>query len=1360
MKKKLLLSAVLAMSIVSAGAVNAADITNWAGLKTNKDEANINFSNDITADGATPDSFPSPITFTSAIDQVIDGNYHSFSSNDIYKESDDSWYSYSLNISKTGGSLGLKNLGKFSDGSADNSTFSYVDLDGNTVYKSIEASVNNWKRYFLTIAQPLAVNITNSVFTDNGYDRDARLIYVSSSSAAGTLNVSDSIFYNNKMANAGPVIYSNKFNLNIENSIFYGNKNTPAAGSTQGGAILTAGGKVKIKDSYFINNIAKNRASSSIKGKGGAVYIAKGSGHVIENSKFEGNTSFEEGGAVYVYYNATTDYVKNSQFIGNMQTGDSSYGGGGGLSFGGGYVKAIEQCLFDNNSTGTKGGGLYIEELTDTPSDKKLVLVKDSDFKNNTAELGGGMYFSADYGINDKFAAQIVDSDFTSNSASQGGGLFVNNGDAAIISAAKDVTFSGNTASDAGDDIYIKTNTYASTLFLNAEDEKKITFNGTIMSGKKKDTSPDSAIDINKTGITYSTYSGDTETVNNAGTTGEIQFNNQVGDSNNSFNINLYGGTLSIGQNAANNADGYINNNNFYVKGDSILNTANNLIGEFSPKVFDIDNGVTLDYKFDVDLANTKSDKIKITNNNGSLKLSSFNVISDSNEEELKVKYSDENVNGVIKDDYTITTSKKTYEVTAENSSEGSFVIFSKTEEEGGLPSAIISQADQYVITDGKDENVPAWDSSVGNIIKHDMDIDGNGHSIFTENGLDGMIVSSGKDVKLRNINKLSGFNNAITNDGGTLSIIDTNITGNTGTADVTNIAGTVIIDAATKDVAIGSDKTDNALLSNGGTVDVKGDNKVTFAGAVKGTKDAKMNISTDTAFNGKVSDMNITQEKGTVDVKDLSGAVYTLNDGTLNLKKSGKFAPNTFELNNGTVNISDESGFSPKANIFTGGNINAINSKTGNLNFNSLTLRNIINLAVDVDLDKQIMDTITASSVKGAGTIKVNEFNILSDTNEKNISIYFANDKIRNFVSTDVDMVEGKIYNYDLSYDKQTGRFNFSSQGSSSDDFSPSVMASPIAAQLGGYFTQLNSYDEAFRNMDMYMLLTSEQRQALKNKNKIASLDGTALYDETLMRQEKAEGWVRPYATFEKVPLKNGPKVSNVMYGTFIGGESEMYDLGHGWDGIWGVYVGYNGSHQAYNGISMYQNGGTLGVIGMAYKGNFFQGLTVNTGANAGEASTNFGNDDFTMLMAGVASKTGYNWELFNNHFIIQPSMLMSYSFINTFDYTNAAGVRIDSDPLHAIQLQPQLKLIGNLKNGWQPYASVAMVWNIMDDTKFKANDVSLPEVSVKPFVKYGAGVRKTWGERFTGFFQTYVTNGGRNGVGLQAGFTWTLGK
>lgn len=69
-------------------------------------------------------------------------------------------------------------------------------------------------------------------------------------------------------------------------------------------------------------------------------------------------------------------------------------------------------------------------------------------------------------------------------------------------------------------------------------------------------------------------------------------------------------------------------------------------------------------------------------------------------------------------------------------------------------------------------------------------------------------------------------------------------------------------------------------------------------------------------------------------------------------------------------------------------------------------------------------------------------------------------------------------------------------------------------------------------------------------------------------------------------------------------------------------------------------------------------------------------------------------------------------------------------------------------------------MVWNIMDKTDFKANNVALPNLSVKPYFQYGVGLQKRWGERFTGFLQAMIRNGGRNGIALSAGFRWTIGK
>jgi outer membrane autotransporter protein len=332
-----------------------------------------------------------------------------------------------------------------------------------------------------------------------------------------------------------------------------------------------------------------------------------------------------------------------------------------------------------------------------------------------------------------------------------------------------------------------------------------------------------------------------------------------------------------------------------------------------------------------------------------------------------------------------------------------------------------------------------------------------------------------------------------------------------------------------------------------------------------------------------------------------------------------------------------------------------------------------------------------------------------------------------------------------------------FAPTGNGYKDFNPAVMAAPVAAQLGGYLTQLNSYNQAFHNMDMYMLMTKSQRKAMKLRGRIAS---AGLVGAVEAAHKDANMWFNPYTSYEKVDLDNGPKVENTGYGMFFGGETDLKELGNGWDGVFGAYAGYNGSHQSYDGVSIYQNGGSLGLVGMAYKDNFFTGLTLNVGANAASANTRFGDEDFAMLMTGIASKSGYNFEFKDGKVILQPSFMMSYTMVNTFDYDNGANVNITSDALHAIHVEPGLKVIGNLKNGWQPYAGVSFVWNILDKAKFQANNTSLPEISVKPYVKYGVGIRKSWGDRLAGFFQTYVTNGGRNGVGFQAGFSFAIGK
>lgn len=525
----------------------------------------------------------------------------------------------------------------------------------------------------------------------------------------------------------------------------------------------------------------------------------------------------------------------------------------------------------------------------------------------------------------------------------------------------------------------------------------------------------------------------------------------------------------------------------------------------------------------------------------------------------------------------------------------------------------------------------------------------------------------------------------------------------------------------------------------------------------------------------GKDLNMSIGDDKSVVISGGVSGAnKYNMNvngTGTLNLQSYIKNADitvndmSTLWLNNG----SQVSGNNNTITLNDGTELLTINNRLDNFEDGLFTVNGEVSLGVDADIASGTADRFGAINYGQDGKIViegVKPTNTNSTKDNFSFNIFDATGIDKNNARIDEDFVAmdtlSPIRWLKGSID-ENGIVTYGARGNGWRDFNPSVLVSPVAAQLGGYLVQLNSYDQAFMNLDMKMLMTQEERKAQRMKNSYAAAGNSTtpmVYSPTYLPEKDSAGWVRPYATFENVGLNGGPRVSNVMYGTFFGADSEMYEFKNGAEAQFSVYAGYNGSHQAFTGNSLYQNGGTLGLTGIVYKGNFFTALTANAGASVVDASTMYGNEDFPMLMAGVASKTGYNWELAKGKFIIQPNYLMSYTFVNTFDYTNAAGVRMKSDPLNAINIAPGVKFIGNLKNGWQPYINLRMVWNIMDKTDFLAANTSIPDLSVRPYFEYGLGLQKRWGDRFTGFGQVMMRNGGRNGVSLGFGFRWAFGK
>lgn len=615
----------------------------------------------------------------------------------------------------------------------------------------------------------------------------------------------------------------------------------------------------------------------------------------------------------------------------------------------------------------------------------------------------------------------------------------------------------------------------------------------------------------------------------------------------------------------------------------------------------------------------------------------------------------------------------------------------------------------------------------------------------------------SGEDINLDR-----EFNGLVV-DGGSNSktVLKTDIKGAADSNITLQNEANMLIDAQDDEISIG-EQDETALTINNSSLYVNADkNNVTFAGDISG-------LATNT--NNKIF------LKGTAVNFNLVDNVFvsTQTDYT-NLNNT---STNTiWQISKGVLNISNDNYLSSDGSnelISEGGTLNLANFAASDINLSKMTLNDDLKTAIDVDL----------STLQADKFVFNNQNNLVTNGNDLVLSVNFANNNTPlegesytiPFVSADYNnqnilaavdykgtTIMTPIFKYNMEYNEANNQGNFILSRGSSDDYrsyNPSTLAPVYAAQLGGYFNQLSSYNMGFSNMDMTMLMTKEERTAMKYRNKYASSSKVLTYDPNQSMLDNKSLWFRPYTVFEKVDVSNGGTVENTGYGSYFGGDTEIIELRHGWDAQYSVYVGYNGSHQNYEGVSIYQNGGQLGASGYFYKGNFFTGLTTSVGASNAQTSTMYGHEDFTMLSTGIASKTGYNLELAKGKFIIQPNLLMSYSFVNTFDYTNAAGVKITSDPLNAIQIAPGIKFIGNLKNGWQPYIGISMIWNLMDKSKFRANNVSLPQMSIDPYIQYGIGIKRKWKDRFTGFAQAMMTNGGRTGISLTAGFSWSIGK
>lgn len=294
--------------------------------------------------------------------------------------------------------------------------------------------------------------------------------------------------------------------------------------------------------------------------------------------------------------------------------------------------------------------------------------------------------------------------------------------------------------------------------------------------------------------------------------------------------VNLGNGTdeaaLKLDDETSVRASSLIINNN------STLNTINGKIGEInSDGSVEITAGALWNYDLDVDLKAGKGDSlVNVTAGAGSVAtISELGILSDK-AQLTSIKIADANIiNAASVVQSPVYTSELTYKVTARGIDSGEdkgTYLDIIADGYGGLPNAMYDGVTNYSLTVATDE-VNAWiEDPVGvvqhNFLKNNLTITGNQHDLISNpTGIDGIIVSSGTidgtTLKIKDLNSMQGFNNAIIADeDGSLYIMDQTNTlifsGNTGDAVVTS-SGTAWMD----NVKFSSNTVNDAAVKNGG---------------------------------------------------------------------------------------------------------------------------------------------------------------------------------------------------------------------------------------------------------------------------------------------------------------------------------------------------------------------------------------------------------------------------------------------------------------------------------------------------------------------------------------------------------------
>ena len=624
----------------------------------------------------------------------------------------------------------------------------------------------------------------------------------------------------------------------------------------------------------------------------------------------------------------------------------------------------------------------------------------------------------------------------------------------------------------------------------------------------------------------------------------------------------------------------------------------------------------------------------------------------------------------------------------------------------------------------------------------------------------------------------------------------------------ILNNNGTIISNGSRDDKFV----TIYGELNNKNKVDAKylllGHGQITGGAALYDgrLKSSKISKAADPEFEPVPHWTPILKNYGTVNVSEGIGSndcfALIYNEGTINL--GGEYNTDftgTLSVNGGVINLLKDSKYFNDAmsHYYINGTLNLVNETIDDINMNNLYLKGTNDLKLDVKLEEIEGDYLNVNDVEtynedqyenengrkaasvsssDGGRFLINQIKIMTDTERKRTEIPIANITPQEYINLGVHRVFG-LYEYKVIITSETS--------SDSDPQLEKASSDPTVGDgTAGYdqdYDEEENLDEEgseYGNTLVFIRKDNKPRNPEILQSKVAIAGANISQDEIFttvfnnagnytffQKQGTSAGdvedraaptlWIKAFGSKEDVDLEEYTTVETTYYGAVVGLDWDR-QYSDNFDATYGVFASYIGGELKDKefGNKVDQNGGYIGVRGNWYIGKlFFNGIIDYALIQNGADTTSY-SVDFNSQVAGLAARVGYNFEVANKSFTIQPNFAMTGKYIMTDDYDAEDPIegdkkKMEIDNITNLTFEPGLKLIKNLGRCWiLTGEGKYVIENVSGDVKY--NSQVLPDTSYDNFGSVSLGIEKIWGYTVL-HLKGSKTFGGRDGYILNAG-------